>query len=254
LGRAPTVANLGSRWSELSCRPPGGAGLSVQNRGAFCGRPHTVQPSRHRSPPSRRVPLGASSSFARRLEAQVTRSSVAPAEIRIRIGDHSFQAGCREFESRLPLHRPCAIGSRDALTGPVASSYPSPMPQSRRRRTTPKGRRPRAQRRGEALEGGDRPAQSLTGPHTAGADRRGTLARPVRAAGPARATGPGAWYAALFADLVVFLGCGLLAERLLPPTGRTVAWIVLIMTFGVGAGWLWGKARQSRRHPEARHE
>jgi hypothetical protein len=62
------------------------------------------------------------------------------------------------------------------------------------------------------------------------------------------------WYAALFADLVVFLGCGLLAEKLLPPTGRTVAWIVLIMTFGVGAGWLWGKARQPRRHPEVRHE
>ena len=62
------------------------------------------------------------------------------------------------------------------------------------------------------------------------------------------------WYAALFADLVVFLGCGLLAERLLPPIGRTVAWIVLIMTFGVGAGWLWGRARQLRRHPGVRHE
>jgi hypothetical protein len=71
---------------------------------------------------------------------------------------------------------------------------------------------------------------------------------------PARASGSGAWYAALFADLVVFLGCGLLAERLLPPTGRTVAWIVLIMTFGVGAGWLWGRARQARRHPEVRHK
>jgi hypothetical protein len=70
------------------------------------------------------------------------------------------------------------------------------------------------------------------------------------------------WYAALFADLVAFLGCGLLAERLLPPIGRTVAWIALIMTFGIGAGWLWGKARQARRHPagqarrhpEVRHE
>lgn len=71
---------------------------------------------------------------------------------------------------------------------------------------------------------------------------------------PARAGGPGVWYAALFADLVVFFGCGLLAERLLPPTARTVAWIVLIMTFGVGAGWLWGRARQLRRPREVRHE
>ena len=153
-----------------------------------------------------------------------------------------------------PSIPPCAIGSRDGLTGPLASSYPSPMPQTRRRRTNPRGRGPRAQRRGEALEGGDRPTPSLTGPDTAGADRRGAPARPVRAARPARASGPGVWYAALFADLVLFLGCGLLAERLLPPTGRTVAWIVLIMTFGVGAGWLWGRARQLRRHPEVRHE
>jgi hypothetical protein len=60
------------------------------------------------------------------------------------------------------------------------------------------------------------------------------------------------WYAALFGDLVVFLVCALLAEKL-PPTGRTVVWIVLIMTFGVGAGWLWGKARQRRRRPVGGH-
>jgi hypothetical protein len=76
----------------------------------------------------------------------------------------------------------------------------------------------------------------------------------MRAARPARSSGPGAWYAAVFADLVAFLGCGILAERLLSPTGRTVAWIVLIMTFGVGAGWFWGRARQARRHREVRHE
>ena len=127
------------------------------------------------------------------------------------------------------------------------------MPQTRRRRTS-RGRRPRAQRRGEALEAGGRPTQSLTGPHLAGADRRGAPTRPVSAAGPARATRAGVWYAALFGDLVVFLACGLLAQSLLPPVGRTVAWIVLIMTFGVGAGWLWGRARQPRRLPEVWHE
>jgi len=52
--------------------------------------------------------------------------------------------------------------------------------------------------------------------------------------------------------MVVFLGCGLLAERFLSQTGRTVAWIVLIMTFGVGAGWLWGKARQAGGQAGAR--
>jgi hypothetical protein len=201
----------------------------------------------------RRLQLQAAAAASKR-DPPAELEAPPPGRPELLIRDHSVQAGCREFASRLPLQRPCGGGSRDALTGPVASSYPSPMPQTRRRRTTPRGRGPRSQRRGEALEGGDRPTPSLTGPDTAGADRRGAPARPVRAAGPARAGGRGPWYAALFADLVLFLGCGLLAERLLPPTGRTVAWIVLIMTFGVGAGWLWGRARQPHRHPEARHE
>ena len=123
------------------------------------------------------------------------------------------------------------------------------MRETRRRRKAPKGRGPRVQKRGAPLEDRDRPTQGLTRPHKAGADRGGTLTRPVRATGEARASGPGAWYAALFGALVVFLVSGVLADSLLPQSDHTVAWIVLIMAFGVAAGWLWGKARQRRRHP-----